>query len=100
MQSQVLNFAGPFAPHCTAYRLYHCTKSYLAIFVQFATRPFYVKIISDLSTGNFLLSLRWLITRCGLPKCVYSDNGKNLVGVKNLFEAAEFQKFSANKGFK
>ena len=42
-----------------------------------------MKIISDLTTEAFLAGFRRFVSRRGLPKEIYSDNGTNFLGAKN-----------------
>ncbi|KAL7743847.1 hypothetical protein ACLKA6_000252 [Drosophila palustris] len=50
------------------------SKSYIAIFVCFATKAVHIEVVSDLSTDAFLASLRRMIARRGLPVDIFCDN--------------------------
>lgn len=50
-----------------------------------------MELVSDLSTEAYLLTLKRFISRRGKPAVIYSDNGKNFVGLMN-----EFSKFLDN----
>ncbi|XP_008418940.1 uncharacterized protein LOC103471603 [Poecilia reticulata] len=49
-------------------------KSYVALFTCAVTRAVHLELVSDLSTKNFLLALKRIISRRGLCKVIYSDN--------------------------
>lgn len=51
-------------------------KSYVALFTCAVTRAVHLELVSDLSTENFLLALKRFISRRGLCKVIYSNNGK------------------------
>ena len=42
-----------------------------------------MEIVSDLTTEAFLVGLKRLIARRGLPQVIHSDNGSNFLGAKN-----------------
>lgn len=63
-------------------------KSYICLFVCFVTRAIHLELVSDLSSDAYLLALKRFISRRGKPAEIFSDNGKNFVGLKN-----EFSKF-------
>ena len=72
-----LFFAGPFlcrkSPNSPE-------KSYLALFVCFASKAVHLELVSDLSTAACIAAIRRLVSRRGCPKNLQSDNGKNFVG--------------------
>jgi len=66
-------------------------KSYIALFVCFSTHAVHLETLSNLSADAFLAGLRLFVSRRGLPKTLYSDNGSNFVAVdSNLREAYAF----------
>ena len=58
-------------------------KTYIAIFICFATKAIHIEIVSDLSTDAFLAALKRMIGRRGLPSDIYCDNATNFVGASN-----------------
>ncbi|XP_040172723.1 uncharacterized protein LOC120905745 [Anopheles arabiensis] len=84
-----VDYAGPFYLK-PAHRKAAATKSYLCIFVCFATKAVHLEFIGDLATAGFLAALRRFTSRRGLPAHIHSDNGKNFEGaereLKELFE--------------
>ena len=57
--------------------------AYVCVFVCFTTRAGHLEMVSDLSTTAFLACLRCFVSRRGLPRHVYSDNGSNFVVANN-----------------
>lgn len=63
-------------------------KAYVSIFICFATRAVALELVGDLSTDAYL---NRFISRRGKPSDMFSDNGRNFVGLMN-----EFSKFLSN----
>lgn len=61
------------------------TKAYICLFVCFVTRAIHLELVSDLTSEAYLLSLNRFISRRGKPLEIYSDNGRNFVGLMNDF---------------
>ncbi|XP_044312490.1 uncharacterized protein LOC123037080 [Drosophila rhopaloa] len=61
-------------------------KSYIAIFVCFATKAAHIEIVGDLSTDSFLGALKRMIARRGLPADIFCDNATNFVGASNKLQ--------------
>nr|XP_040219997.2 uncharacterized protein LOC120948080 [Anopheles coluzzii] len=84
-----VDYAGPFYLK-PAHRKAAATKSYLCVFVCFATKAVHLELVGDLTTAGFLAALRQFTSRRGLPAHIHSDNGKNFEGtereLKELFE--------------
>ena len=70
-------------------------KAYVALFVCFATKARHLELVSDLSKEACLLAIRRFISRRGLPKVIYSDNGTNFIGARN--ELMEIQRLLARQ---
>ncbi|XP_054706953.1 uncharacterized protein LOC129216761 [Uloborus diversus] len=58
-------------------------KVWIAIFTCAVYRAVHFELVSDISTQSFLLALRRFIARRGRVTTIYSDNGKNFVGLNN-----------------
>ena len=78
-----IDYAGPFTLKREHTRKPVLVKSYLAIFVCFATKAVHLELVSDLTTDTFLVALRRFVSRRGLPTDIHSDNGTNFIGAKN-----------------
>ncbi|XP_050554512.1 uncharacterized protein LOC126911949 [Spodoptera frugiperda] len=66
-------------------------KGYICLFICFVTRAVHLELVSDLSSEAYLLTLKRFISRRGKPAEIYSDNGRNFVGIMN-----DFSKFLNN----
>lgn len=78
-----VDFAGPFECKPMLTRSKVRFKAYVAVFVCFATRAVHLELVSALSAEEFLNALRHFISRRGLPRVIYSDNGTNFKGAAN-----------------
>ncbi|XP_075163011.1 uncharacterized protein LOC142235633 [Haematobia irritans] len=75
-----VDFAGPFNVKTSTLRNAKLTKGYAAVFVCFPTRAVHLEVCSDLTTDGFLAAFMRFVGRRGLPKTMFSDNGRNFVG--------------------
>ena len=82
-----VDYAGPILTKRYKGRCKSIEKSYIALFVCFTTKAIHLELVSDLSVESFLASLRRFISRRGRPADIYSDNGTNFVGAKNVLES-------------
>jgi len=62
------------------------SKSYIALFVCFATRAIHLEVVSELSTSAFMAALRRFVGRRGIPHKICSDNATNFIGAKRELE--------------
>lgn len=68
------------------------SKSYIALFVCFATKAIHVELVSDLTTEAFLACLKRFISRRGIPTKIFCDNAKTFKGAAdNLKELYHLQ---------
>lgn len=58
-------------------------KCYLCIFVCLATKAVHVELVSDLTTETFMNAFKRFVSRRGLCRHIYTDNGTNFVGAHN-----------------
>lgn len=75
-----VDFAGPFSLKTSTLKNAKITKGYVAVFVCFSTRAVHLEVCSDLSAEGFLAAFTRFTGRRGLPKTMFSDNGRNFVG--------------------
>ncbi|XP_011060729.1 PREDICTED: uncharacterized protein LOC105149775 [Acromyrmex echinatior] len=55
-------------------------------------REVHLELVTSVSTEEFLEAFRRFIARRGRPTVVYSDNGKNFVGARNLLQKINWRK--------
>lgn len=78
-----LDYAGPFVLRDRRGRGYKTYKSYVSIFICYATKAIHLELITGLETEAFLAAFRRFISRRGIPKTVVSDNGTTFHGAHN-----------------
>lgn len=80
-----VDFCGPIT---TTYKLRGCrtTKSYIAVFICFATKAVHMEVVSDLTAKAFLASLKRFLARRGLCTKLFCDNATNFVGTRRELE--------------
>ncbi|XP_035214816.1 uncharacterized protein LOC118188493 [Stegodyphus dumicola] len=54
----------------------------------------HAELIGSLSTSGFFLGIRRFIARRGRPRVVYSDNGTNFVGARNLLRSVDWNQIN------
>lgn len=96
-----VDYAGYFKCKCTAHRSTKFSLIYAAIFVCLVTRAIHIEVVTDLSTNALIEAVMCLISRRGLPKVIYSDNGSNMTGAANILaiDAEKLLLFSAHERF-
>ncbi|XP_076230178.1 uncharacterized protein LOC143175315 [Nomia melanderi] len=77
-----VDYAGPFLTKERS-RSKITIKSYICIFICFATKAIHIELAVDLSTDAFINCLKRFIARRGRCHTIFSDNGTNFVGAKN-----------------
>lgn len=81
-------------------------KAYICLFICFSTRAVHLELVTDLTSDSYLLALKRFISRRGKPSEIYSDNGKNFVGLKNEFKhfltscSAEIKEYATSQNIK
>ena len=90
-----VDFAGPILTKDKKTRGCKIVKSYICLFVCFATKAYHIEIASDLTTEAFLAAFKRFISRRGKPLEMQSDNGTNFVGadakMKQIFNVVKAQ---------
>lgn len=88
-----VDFAGPFLIKDGKLRNRVIIKAYLCLFICFTTKAVHLETVSDLSSNAFLCALKRFISRRGICKTIFSDNGSNFVGANNLINGSKFENF-------
>ncbi|KAL0841423.1 hypothetical protein ABMA28_015107 [Loxostege sticticalis] len=83
-----VDYAGPMLVLNRKGRGAKTSKSFICLFVCFVTRAIHLELVSNLSSDAYHLALKRFISRRGKPEVIFSDNGRNFVGLMN-----EFKKF-------
>lgn len=78
-----VDYAGPILVREGTLRRSKTIKTYICIFVCFATRAAHIELAKDLTTQSFLNCLKRFCVRRGKPAHIHSDNGLNFVGANN-----------------
>ncbi len=90
-----IDFAGPFHVKTGYTRKPIMLKTYACVFICLSTREVHIELCTDLSTTEFLASLRRFIAPRGVPAHIHSDNGTNFVGAKTKIR--EIQQMMVSK---
>lgn len=81
-----IDFCGPFSTKVARIRRPLTMKSYVALFVCFATKAIHVELVSNLTTEAFLACLDRFISRRGMPTTIHCDNAKTFKGAANTLK--------------
>ncbi|XP_076229447.1 uncharacterized protein LOC143175223 [Nomia melanderi] len=93
-----IDYCGPFLIKEKKFRSKNKLKSYVAVFVCFATKAIHLELATDLTTESCLGVLKRFFGKRGKPQQIHSDNATNFVGVKN--EIAETRAFLLSQKYK
>lgn len=74
-----VDFCGPFMIK-PLIRSKTVLKTYVSIFVCFATKAIHIELVNDLTSDSFIAALKRFISRRGKPVIIFSDNGTNFIG--------------------
>jgi hypothetical protein len=89
-----IEYMGPFLIKNGHLRTTKTLKSYVAIFVCFATKAVHLELVCDCTSSTFLNALKRFMSRRGKVSLLYSDNGSNFKGanreLSNLFRSQNF----------
>ncbi|XP_060665367.1 uncharacterized protein LOC132797634 [Drosophila nasuta] len=95
LQSQLMDFAGPFDVKSYVGRGCKITKGYVCVFVCFSTKAIHLEATTDLTAEKFLEAFSRFVARRGCPLHMYSDNGKTFVGASSIL-SKEFVESTRN----
>ncbi|XP_029160332.1 uncharacterized protein LOC114932332 [Nylanderia fulva] len=86
-----VDYAGPFLITPFVGRGQKARKNWVALFICLVTKAIHLELVEDCSSAGFLSAFRRFVSRRGLPKSLYSDNGTNFQRadkeMKSTFEA-------------
>ncbi|XP_070075720.1 uncharacterized protein [Drosophila takahashii] len=88
-QNTGCDYAGPMILKVYKGRNPRKEKGYICLFVCMVTSALHLELATDLSTETFLAPLRRFISRRGKCTELFSDNGRNFVGVKRQLNEME-----------
>lgn len=74
-----VDFAGPYTLKAYKGRCKKMVKSYVSLFVCFATKAIHLELVTDLTATAFLAAFRRFTARRGRCQRMYSDRGTNFV---------------------
>lgn len=66
-------------------------KVWIVLYTCAVYRAVHLELVNGLSTREFLLSFRRFIARRGRVSTIYSDNGTNFIGARNLFKRINWE---------
>ena len=82
-----VDLCGPFKTKCVAHRVTRLYNVYGAIFVCMSIKYVHLELVTDLTANKFIEAFQRFMARRGAPAFMYSDNGGNFIGAKNLLIA-------------
>lgn len=72
-----VDYAGPYFLTFGRHRGVKTTKAYICLFVCMATKAIHLELATDMSCDTFLAALQRFVSRRGICKHLYSDQGTN-----------------------
>lgn len=81
-----VDYAGPFDLRTSLTKKSSLTKVYVAVFKCMSTGAIHLEPVTSLSTAGFVDTFDRFVSRRGLPRDIYSDNGTNFKGANNEFQ--------------
>ncbi|MBM6549247.1 DDE-type integrase/transposase/recombinase [Streptococcus dysgalactiae subsp. equisimilis] len=73
-----VDYFGPFMVKCNRSEV----KRFGCLFTCMQTRAVHIEVAHGMTTDSFLMALDRFISRRGIPKVLYSDNGSNFIGAE------------------
>jgi len=89
-QTTGVDLAGPLVLKCGK-------KVWVVIYTCAAYRGVFLDVVSSISSEEFLESLEKFTLSIGRPSTMYSDNGTNFVGARNLKKKVNYAKLEAKE---
>ena len=83
-----IDFAGPVLILPASGRGRKPIKGYIAVFICMATKALHLELVMGLDTASFVMALERFVSRRGLCKSIWSDNGRNFVGADRTMKDA------------
>jgi len=83
-----VDFCGPFVAKAHNLKSMRHFKLYICIFVCFSTKAVHLETTTELSSPAFISALTRFVSRRGICKNLYCDNGTNFVGANNILKSA------------
>lgn len=84
--STAVDYAGPFNMRTSLTKKSSLTKVYIAMFKCMSTGAIHLEAVTALSTAAFIATFDRFISRRGLCRDIFSDNGTEFVGANNEFK--------------
>lgn len=84
--SVAVDYTGAVHVKITNGRGYKTKKAYIAIFVCMATKAMHIEAVTDMTAEAFIAAYRRLVSRHGVIRNIYSDNGTNFVGSNKILQ--------------
>lgn len=81
-----VDYAGPFKLKETKFRNKKFMKGYICIFICMTSKSIHLELATELTTDCFLNALKRFVSRRGLCRKIYSDNGTNFQGANKSIQ--------------
>ncbi|XP_031635226.1 uncharacterized protein LOC116348388, partial [Contarinia nasturtii] len=82
--STAVDYTGAVLIKLLSGRGYKTHKAYVAIFVCMATKAIHIEAVTDLTADAFIASFRRFVSRRGVVRDLFSDNGTNFVSSNKI----------------
>jgi hypothetical protein len=82
-----VDYAGPLEliyKRCKGPRITY--KAYIVLFICFSTRAIHLELAGDLTAETYIAAFKRFISRRGLPRTIFSDNGTNFVKANSMLQ--------------
>lgn len=81
-----VDYTGAILVKITNGRGYRTHKAYVAIFVCMATKAIHIEAVTDMTAEAFIAAFRRFVSRRGVVRNLYSDNGTNFVRSNKILQ--------------